>query len=150
MVRADERPASSRAVGQPKLRAQRLKALHGWLTCGSMMSGKSCRVTSDEKKPLSITRRGAEPQRVRRLCQGQCRQTVLRTRRCWLAEPADWGNVQIARRVARARAGAVSGAGPVMADLISGQVVMGMVALPSQSLEFHRSGKLRILAVTSP
>src|SRR5262249_33823282 len=42
------------------------------------------------------------------------------------------------------------GAGPVMADLISGQVVMGMVALTSQSLEFHRSGKLRILAVTSP
>jgi hypothetical protein len=38
----------------------------------------------------------------------------------------------------------------VMADLISGQVVMGMVALTSQSLEFHRSGKLRILAVTSP
>ena len=42
------------------------------------------------------------------------------------------------------------GAGPVMADLISGQVVMGMVGLTSQSLEFHRSGKLRILAVTSP
>ena len=42
------------------------------------------------------------------------------------------------------------GAGPVMADLISGQVVMGVVALTSQSLEFHRSGKLRILAVTSP
>src|SRR5262249_14863384 len=42
------------------------------------------------------------------------------------------------------------GAGPVIADLISGQVVMGMVALTSQSLEFHRSGKLRILAVTSP
>src|SRR5262249_14501386 len=42
------------------------------------------------------------------------------------------------------------GAGPVMADLISGQVVMGMVALTSQSLEFYRSGKLRILAVTSP
>src|SRR4029453_16925447 len=38
----------------------------------------------------------------------------------------------------------------VMADLISGQIVMGMVALTSQSLEFHRSGKLRILAVTSP
>jgi tripartite-type tricarboxylate transporter receptor subunit TctC len=33
------------------------------------------------------------------------------------------------------------GAGPVMADLISGQVVMGMVALTSQSLELHRSGK---------
>ena len=42
------------------------------------------------------------------------------------------------------------GAGPLMAELISGQVVMGVVALTSQSLEFHRSGKLRILAVTSP
>src|SRR5262249_14351511 len=42
------------------------------------------------------------------------------------------------------------GAGPVMADLISGQVVMGVVALTSQSLEFHRSGKLRVLGVTSP
>src|SRR6201997_4454660 len=31
------------------------------------------------------------------------------------------------------------GAGPVMADLISGEVVMGVVALTSQSLEFHRS-----------
>src|SRR5262249_57666383 len=30
------------------------------------------------------------------------------------------------------------------------QVVICMVALTSQSLEFHRSGKLRILAVTSP
>ena len=49
MVRADERPASSRAVGQPKLRAQRLKALHGWLTCGSMMSGKSCRSPATKK-----------------------------------------------------------------------------------------------------
>src|SRR5215831_12404240 len=54
---------------------------------------------------------GAQPQRVRRLCQGQCRQTVLWTRRCWLAEPADWGNVQITRGVARARAGALSGRG---------------------------------------
>jgi tripartite-type tricarboxylate transporter receptor subunit TctC len=42
------------------------------------------------------------------------------------------------------------GAGPLMADLISGQVVMGVVALTSQSLEFHRSGKLRVLGVTSP
>ena len=42
------------------------------------------------------------------------------------------------------------GAGPVIADLISGQVVMGAVAVTSQSLGFHRSGKLRILAVTSP
>jgi tripartite-type tricarboxylate transporter receptor subunit TctC len=42
------------------------------------------------------------------------------------------------------------GAGPVIADLISGQVAMGVVAVTSQSLGFHRSGKLRILAVTSP
>jgi tripartite-type tricarboxylate transporter receptor subunit TctC len=41
------------------------------------------------------------------------------------------------------------GAGPVMADLISGQVAMGVVAVTSQSLGFHRSGKLRILAVSS-
>ena len=37
MVRADEAaPLQARAVGQPKLRAQGLKALHGWLTCGWM------------------------------------------------------------------------------------------------------------------
>jgi len=42
------------------------------------------------------------------------------------------------------------GAGPTMADLISGQVAMAVVAFTGQSLEFHRSGKLRILAVTSP
>src|SRR6516164_5799789 len=42
------------------------------------------------------------------------------------------------------------GAGPVIADLISGQVAMGVVAVTSQSLGFHWSGKLRILAVTSP
>jgi tripartite-type tricarboxylate transporter receptor subunit TctC len=42
------------------------------------------------------------------------------------------------------------GAGPTMADLISGQLAMGVVAFTGQSLEFHRSGKLRILAVTSP
>jgi len=33
---------------------------------------------------------------------------ALRTRRCWLAEPADWGNVQIARGVARAHADTLS------------------------------------------
>jgi hypothetical protein len=34
MVRADEAaPLQARAVGQPNLRAQGLKALHGWLTC---------------------------------------------------------------------------------------------------------------------
>jgi tripartite-type tricarboxylate transporter receptor subunit TctC len=42
------------------------------------------------------------------------------------------------------------GAGPAIADLISGQVAMAVVAVTAQSLEFHRSGKLRILAVTSP
>jgi tripartite-type tricarboxylate transporter receptor subunit TctC len=42
------------------------------------------------------------------------------------------------------------GAGPTMADLISGQVAMAVVGLTGQSLEFHRNGKLRILAVTSP
>jgi tripartite-type tricarboxylate transporter receptor subunit TctC len=42
------------------------------------------------------------------------------------------------------------GAGPVIADLISGQIPMGSVGATSQVLEFHRSGKLRILAVTSP
>jgi tripartite-type tricarboxylate transporter receptor subunit TctC len=42
------------------------------------------------------------------------------------------------------------GAGPTMADLISGQVAMAVVGLTGQSLEFHRTGKLRILAVTSP
>jgi tripartite-type tricarboxylate transporter receptor subunit TctC len=42
------------------------------------------------------------------------------------------------------------GAGPAIADLISGQVAMAVVAVTGQSLGFHRSGKLRILAVTSP
>jgi tripartite-type tricarboxylate transporter receptor subunit TctC len=42
------------------------------------------------------------------------------------------------------------GATFVMADLISGQVAMGVIAITEQSLEFHRTGKLRILAVTSP
>jgi tripartite-type tricarboxylate transporter receptor subunit TctC len=42
------------------------------------------------------------------------------------------------------------GAGPAIADLISGQVAMAVVAVTEQSLGFHRSGNLRILAVTSP
>jgi tripartite-type tricarboxylate transporter receptor subunit TctC len=42
------------------------------------------------------------------------------------------------------------GAGPTMADLISGQLAMAVVGVTAQSLELHRSGKLRILAVTSP
>jgi len=42
------------------------------------------------------------------------------------------------------------GAGPAIADLISGQVAMAVVAVTGQSLGFHRSRQLRILAVTSP
>src|SRR5215510_16229776 len=42
------------------------------------------------------------------------------------------------------------GAGPAMTDVISGQIPMVVVAITGQSLEFHRSGKMRILAVTSP
>jgi tripartite-type tricarboxylate transporter receptor subunit TctC len=41
------------------------------------------------------------------------------------------------------------GAGPVVADLISGQIPMGVVAVSEQVLEFHRSGKLRVLAVAA-
>jgi tripartite-type tricarboxylate transporter receptor subunit TctC len=42
------------------------------------------------------------------------------------------------------------GAGPVIADLISGQIPMGTAGLTPQLLELHRTGKLRVLAVTSP
>jgi tripartite-type tricarboxylate transporter receptor subunit TctC len=42
------------------------------------------------------------------------------------------------------------GTGPVITDLIGGQIPMGTPGVTGQLLEFHRSGKLRILAVTSP
>ena len=42
------------------------------------------------------------------------------------------------------------GAGPIIGDLISGQVPMGVVAVTGQVIELHRSDKLRVLAVTSP
>ena len=42
------------------------------------------------------------------------------------------------------------GSGPATADTISGQVAMVTPAVTSGLLEFNRSGKLRILAVTSP
>jgi tripartite-type tricarboxylate transporter receptor subunit TctC len=42
------------------------------------------------------------------------------------------------------------GTGPAIADLISGQVPIGIVGVTGQVLEFHRSGKMRVLAVTSP
>jgi tripartite-type tricarboxylate transporter receptor subunit TctC len=42
------------------------------------------------------------------------------------------------------------GAGPAIADAISGQVAMVIPAVTGQLLEFHQTGKLRILAVTGP
>jgi tripartite-type tricarboxylate transporter receptor subunit TctC len=41
------------------------------------------------------------------------------------------------------------GAGPATADLLAGQIPMGMIAVTGQGVELHRSGKIRILAVTS-
>ena len=41
------------------------------------------------------------------------------------------------------------GAGPVITDLIGGQIPMGVMAVTPQSLGLHKSGALRILAVTS-
>jgi tripartite-type tricarboxylate transporter receptor subunit TctC len=41
------------------------------------------------------------------------------------------------------------GAGPAMADLVSGQIPMGIVGVQAQSLGFHRNGQLKILAITS-
>lgn len=41
------------------------------------------------------------------------------------------------------------GAGPVITDLIGGQIPMGVVALTGQSLGSHRAGQLKVLAVTS-
>src|SRR3989449_7039685 len=41
------------------------------------------------------------------------------------------------------------GTGPVTTDLIGGQIPMGTPGVTRQVLEYHRSGKLRILAVTS-
>ena len=42
------------------------------------------------------------------------------------------------------------GAGPVITDLLGGQIPMSVTAVNGQLLEFHRTGRLRILAVTSP
>ena len=41
------------------------------------------------------------------------------------------------------------GAGPVITDLIGGQIPMGVMAVTPQSLGLHKSGALRILAITS-
>jgi tripartite-type tricarboxylate transporter receptor subunit TctC len=42
------------------------------------------------------------------------------------------------------------GTGPAIADLVSGQVPMGIIGVTAPLLEFHRTGKTRILAVTNP
>jgi tripartite-type tricarboxylate transporter receptor subunit TctC len=41
------------------------------------------------------------------------------------------------------------GTGPVVTDLVGGQIPMAIPGITLQVLEFHRSGRLRILAVTS-
>jgi tripartite-type tricarboxylate transporter receptor subunit TctC len=42
------------------------------------------------------------------------------------------------------------GAGPALADVIAGQIPMIIPAMTGQVLEFHRAGKLRLLAMTNP
>jgi tripartite-type tricarboxylate transporter receptor subunit TctC len=42
------------------------------------------------------------------------------------------------------------GTGPLITDLVSGQVPMGVPGVTGQVIEFHRSAKMRVLAVTSP
>jgi tripartite-type tricarboxylate transporter receptor subunit TctC len=41
------------------------------------------------------------------------------------------------------------GTGPLITDLVSGQVPLGFPGITGQVIELHRSGKLRVLAVTS-
>jgi len=42
------------------------------------------------------------------------------------------------------------GAGPALADVIAGQIPIIIPAMTGQVLEFHRTGKLRLLAITNP
>ena len=42
------------------------------------------------------------------------------------------------------------GSGPAIADALAGHVSMATPAMTGQMIEFHRTGRLRILAVTSP
>ena len=42
------------------------------------------------------------------------------------------------------------GTGPLIIDLIGGQIPMGTPGVTGQVIEFHRSGRMRVLAVTSP
>jgi len=41
------------------------------------------------------------------------------------------------------------GAGPLLTDLIGGQILFGAMIMTGQVLDLHRSGKLRVLAVTA-
>ena len=42
------------------------------------------------------------------------------------------------------------GTGPIVTELVGGQIPMGVPGVTAQLLEFHRAGRIRILAVTSP
>jgi len=42
------------------------------------------------------------------------------------------------------------GTGPLITDVLAGQVQMGTPGVTGQVIELHRSGKMRVLAVTSP
>src|SRR5262245_27956830 len=42
------------------------------------------------------------------------------------------------------------GTGPVITDILGGQVHMGVPGLTGQVIQLHRSGKLRVLAITGP
>src|SRR3954470_4972853 len=42
------------------------------------------------------------------------------------------------------------GTGPAIADVVAGQIPVGIVGVTGQVLELHRAGKLRVVAVTSP
>jgi tripartite-type tricarboxylate transporter receptor subunit TctC len=42
------------------------------------------------------------------------------------------------------------GTGPLITDLVGGQVPIGTPGVTGQVIEFHRSSKMRVLAVTSP
>ena len=42
------------------------------------------------------------------------------------------------------------GTGPVITDLVGGQIPIGTPGVTGQVIEFHRSGKMRVVAVTSP
>jgi tripartite-type tricarboxylate transporter receptor subunit TctC len=42
------------------------------------------------------------------------------------------------------------GTGPVITDLVGGQIPLGIPGVTGQLLEFHRTGRIRVLAVTGP